>query len=47
MERVTKSIKVDPELWHQAKVKALSEKTTMQELIAKLLAEYLKRKGVK
>ena len=45
MEIVTKSIRVDPELWHQAKVKALTEKTTMQDLIAKLLTEYLKKGG--
>ena len=38
---VTKSIKVDPELWHRAKVKALSEKMTLQELIPKLLKQYL------
>ena len=44
-DKVTKSIRMDPELWHKAKVKALSEKTTMQELIAKLLTEYLKQKG--
>ena len=45
MEIVTKSIRVDPELWHKAKVKALIEKTTMQDLIAKLLTEYLKKGG--
>jgi hypothetical protein len=45
MEIVTKSIRVDPELWHKAKVKALTEKTTMQDLIAKLLTEYLKKGG--
>jgi predicted HicB family RNase H-like nuclease len=45
MEIVTKSIRVDPELWHKAKVKALTEKTTMQDLIAKLLTEYLKKVG--
>ena len=48
-DKVTKSIRMDPELWHKAKVKALSEKTTMQELISKLLTEYLKpgKKGGK
>ena len=44
MEKVTKSIKIDPELWHKARVKALSENMTLQELIAKLLIEYLKKK---
>lgn len=47
MEKVTKSIKIDPELWHRARVKALSENMTLQELIAKLLIEYLGEKGGK
>ena len=42
MEKVTKSIRIDPELWHRARVKALSEKMALQDLIAKLLKEYLK-----
>jgi hypothetical protein len=41
MDRVTKSIKIDPDLWHRARVKALAEKMTLQDLIAKLLQEYL------
>ena len=48
MEKVVKSVKVDPELWHRAKVRALSEKMTVQQLIVKLLTEYLgegKKKG--
>lgn len=47
MEKVTKSIKIDPELWHRARVKALSENMTLQELITKLLKEYLGEKGGK
>jgi hypothetical protein len=50
MERVTKSLKIDPELWHRARVKALSENMTMQQLILKLLTEYLgegKKKATK
>ena len=47
MEKVTKSIKIDPELWHRARVKALSENMTLQELIAKLLKKYLGKKGGK
>ncbi|HWR59052.1 MAG TPA: hypothetical protein VN328_09210 [Thermodesulfovibrionales bacterium] len=50
MEKVVKSVKVDPELWHRAKVRALSEKMTVQQLIVKLLTEYLgegKKKGRK
>ncbi len=45
MELVTKSIKIDPELWHRARVKALSEKLTLQELIPRLLKQYLEEKG--
>jgi len=44
MKMVTKSIKIDPDLWHKARVKALSENMTLQELIARLLKEYLKEK---
>ena len=44
MDKVTKSIRIDPELWHKARVKALSERMTLQDLIASLLAEYLKKK---
>ncbi len=44
---VTKSIRIDPDLWREARAKALTEKKTMQDLIARLLDEYLKkgRKG--
>ena len=45
MKLVTKSIKIDPELWHRARVKALSEKLTLQELLPKLLKQYLEEKG--
>ena len=44
MERVTKSLRIDPDLWHKARVKALAEKMTLQDLIEKLLKEYLKKK---
>ena len=45
MGKVTKSIRIDPDLWHEARVKALSERMTLQDLIASLLTEYLKEKG--
>ncbi len=45
MELVTKSVKIDPELWHKARVKALSEKLTLQELIPRLLRRYLDEKN--
>lgn len=44
-EKVTKSIRMDPDLWRKARAKALSEKATMQDLITRLLTEYLKRGG--
>ena len=44
MERVTKSIKIDPDLWQNARAKALGEGKTMQTLIKDLLTEYLKKK---
>lgn len=45
MKLVSKAIKIDPELWHNARVKAMAERMTLQELIAKLLTEYFKKKG--
>ena len=45
MEKVTKSIRVDPELWLKARAKALGEGMILQDLISKLLTEYLKKKG--
>ena len=41
MNKVAKSLKIDPELWHRARVKALSENMTLQDLIVKLLTVYL------
>ena len=41
MAVISKSIRIDSELWHRAKVKALSEKMTLQELITTLLRQYL------
>ena len=47
MEKVTKSIRIDPDLWHRARVKALAEGKTLQELITKLLTQYLEERGGK
>ena len=47
MDKVTKSIRIDPELWHKARVKAMAERKTMQDLIAELLTQYLAKKGGK
>ena len=45
MKKVTKSIRINPDLWHKARVKALADKMTLQDLITKLLMEYLNKKG--
>jgi hypothetical protein len=42
-EMVSKSIRVNPELWHKARVKALSENMTMQDLVEMQLKIYLKK----
>jgi len=47
MGKVTKSIRMDPELWNKARAKALTEGMTMQDLVDRLLKEYLKKKGGK
>jgi hypothetical protein len=46
-KKVTMSVKVNPDLWHKARVKALGENKTMQALIDDLLTNYLKKKGGK
>jgi predicted HicB family RNase H-like nuclease len=45
MGLVAKSIRIDPELWRKARAKAINDKLTMQDLITKLLTEYLKKGG--
>ena len=47
MEKVTKSLRVDPGLWQKARAKALLEGMTMQDLVEKLLTQYLAKKGGK
>ncbi len=39
-----KTVRIDPDLWHKARVKALAGNMSMQDLIAKLLTDYLKKK---
>jgi hypothetical protein len=41
VEKVTKSIRIDPKLWHRARVKALAEGKAIQDLVAELLRKYL------
>lgn len=43
--KVAKSIRVDPELWKQAKIKALGDDLTLEELIDRLLREYTEKEG--
>ena len=43
MAIVSKSVRIDEELWHKARVKAMAERKTMQDLITELLRQYLKR----
>ena len=47
MKLVTKSIRIDPDLWHRARVKAMADRETLQDLIARLLQEYLGERGSK
>ena len=44
MEKSPKNIKVDPDLWLKARAKALVEGMTLQELITKLLKDYVEEK---
>jgi len=46
---VTKSVKIEHDIWHKARVKALGQGLTMQDLVAKLLTKYLdsQKKGGK
>jgi hypothetical protein len=43
MAIVSKSVRIDEDLWHKARVKAMAERKTMQDLIAELLKQYLKK----
>jgi len=45
MKIVPKTVRVDYGLWQKARSKALAEGMTMQDLVAKLLTEYLKKGG--
>jgi predicted HicB family RNase H-like nuclease len=44
MMKTPKNIKVDPELWRRARAKALVEGMTLQQLMTKLLKEYVEGK---
>jgi hypothetical protein len=44
VEKVTKSIRIDPKLWRRARVRALGEGRTIQDLVADSLRRYLAEK---
>jgi hypothetical protein len=44
---VVKSVRVNEKLWHDCRVKALSERKSMQDLIEELLIKYLGKRGGK
>jgi predicted DNA binding CopG/RHH family protein len=45
MAIVTKSVRIDEELWRRARGKALAEGMNLQELLTKLLKQYLEKGG--
>ena len=44
VEKVTKSIRIDPKLWRRARVRAVGEGRTIQDLVADSLRKYLAEK---
>ena len=47
MELKPLTLKVRKDIWLEWKIQAAREETTMSELAERLIAEYVKRKGVK
>ena len=47
MELKPLTLKVRKDIWLEWKIQAAREETTMSEIAERLIAEYLKRKGVK
>jgi hypothetical protein len=47
MELKPLTLKVRKDIWLEWKIQAAREETTMSELAERLVADYLKRKGVK
>ena len=43
--RVNTSIKIDPEVWKEAKIQAIREDLTVSELLEEAIREYIKRKS--
>jgi len=44
MKRTATSIKINPELWKETKIKAIQYETTVSELVENAIREYIKRK---
>ena len=44
VEKVTKSLRIDPKLWRRARVRARGEGRTIQDLVADSLRKYLAEK---
>jgi predicted HicB family RNase H-like nuclease len=44
-QKILKAVRVNPDLWQKARIKALTHGKTMEQLIDNLLTKYLKRKG--
>ena len=47
MELKSLTLKVRKDIWLDWKIQAAREETTMSEIAERLIADYLKRKGVK
>jgi hypothetical protein len=47
MEQKVLSLKIRKDLWLEWKIQAAREETTMSEIAERLIADYLRRKGVK
>jgi predicted HicB family RNase H-like nuclease len=43
LHRETTSIKVDPELWKEAKIQAIRDDIELSELVEKAILEYLEK----
>ena len=44
IERISTSIKIDPETWKKAKIEAIEEDLTVSELLEEAIREYIEKK---
>lgn len=47
IERISTSIKIDPETWKKAKIQAIQDDLTVSELLEHAIREYIKKRGKK